>query len=73
MILVVVRILKKEPVQGARRLRTGERLPCRKVFEVLLMHVSSECERVRCRVAYEEWVAEVQRRRRNRREAYIYV
>jgi hypothetical protein len=47
MILVVVCILKKEPVQGARRVRTGERLPCRKVFEVLLMHVSGECERVR--------------------------
>jgi hypothetical protein len=46
MILVVVHILK-EPVQGARRVRIGEWLPCRKVFEVLLMHVLGGCERVR--------------------------
>lgn len=47
MVLVVVGVLQKEPVHRARRVGTGERLPCRKVLEVLLVHVSGKRERVR--------------------------
>ena len=46
MVLVVVGILQKKPIHRAQRVVTGEWLPCSKVPEMLLMHVSSECERV---------------------------
>jgi hypothetical protein len=47
MVLVVVGVLQKKPVHRARRVETGERLPCRKVLKVLFVHVSGERERVR--------------------------
>ena len=47
MVLVVVGVLQKEPVHRARRVGTGERLPCRKVLEVLLVHVAGKREKVR--------------------------
>jgi hypothetical protein len=43
----MVNILQKKPVYKARRVKTGKRLPCRKVLNMLFMHVSSERKRVR--------------------------
>lgn len=42
MVLIVVGVLQKKPVYRVRRVRTGERLPYRKVLEVLLIHVSGK-------------------------------
>ena len=47
LVLVMVGILKNNPVHGVRGMGTGERLPGRKVLKMLFMHVSGECERVR--------------------------
>jgi hypothetical protein len=46
MILVMVRILENKPFQRAGRVRTSECLPFKKVLKMLLVHVTSECERV---------------------------
>ncbi len=43
----MVGILQKKPIHRARRVGTGEWLPCRKVLKMLLVHMSSESERVR--------------------------
>ena len=47
MVLEMVSILEEKPVRRARRVKTGEWLPCKKVLKILLVPVSGECERVR--------------------------
>jgi hypothetical protein len=46
MILEMVRILKDNPLQRARRVRIIEGLPLRKVLQILLVHVPGQSKRI---------------------------